>query len=149
MRWGYVGGSVLGAAAIYVCAAACSASSSGGGGALEDARAAVDALLDQIASPVADAKADTPPLQTATEACDKTYACNTVQCLYAEHAFPGRTAAELRTVIAQATFLPVVSAPAGYTVMNVPVFIKDGSVATYCGTTATPAYQSITFFFQP
>lgn len=123
-----------GACVVYLAVAACSAATSGDGGhdeasAPSGARSGDVSPLDPV--PRAEAAGE----ETATEPCDKSAG----GWIYAEHAFPGRSAVELARVV------PLASSPdayfPGYSQMvvlsaafGVPALVvRDGSVAVLCG----------------
>ncbi len=133
MRLTHVFRSLASGFVLYVVMAACGASdnivaSMSDGGDVGDAL--VDALGDALVNPVGDAKADPLPPDVATESCTKVLKFGGVDSYVAEHAYPGKTAAELslvQTVIAS-------TALEGYTMqVSVGHYVRDGFVAQYCG----------------
>ncbi len=149
-------------AAIYVVMAACAATehldqsavdgggkggasaSGGGGGGSEDgpsssSGAFVDAFADALTSPVAEASAEPLAPESVTENCDKIRE----PFRYAEHSYPGMTAAEITVNV-----VPLVAStngPAGYTLApSVLSWVKDGAGAVICGSSSSAA-GTVTF----
>ena len=92
--------SLAAGAAIYVTIAACVAADRlpGDPGDMtprERADAYADALADVIADPTGEANASPLPPEVAEEACAKKYAIGGTTYRYAEHEYPGASAAEL------------------------------------------------------
>lgn len=92
-----------------------------------------------------------PPAVTEA-ACDKSYVVAQATMLYAEVAYPGRTAADLARVVALATDAPdtiFAPLPSGYQFRVVSTWVRDGAVAAYCGqgpaAPVAPLYSSIRF----
>jgi hypothetical protein len=114
-----------------------------------DAASMGAALADALANPVPEAAAQSLSPIVATENCDKSWPApgyTNVSYLYAEHAFPGYTAAQLSavralTVYASSTSVPV---PPGYTQYQNLAFVRDGYAAIQCGST-TPSGTTLTF----
>ncbi|AKV04570.1 hypothetical protein AKJ09_11233 [Labilithrix luteola] len=140
---------------LYVVMAACGASDraaglaasndDGGGGGSVDASEIVDAFVDSMTNPVGDAKADPLPPDVATEKCDKILKYGGVTDYYvAEHAYPGKTAAELALVhftITAPNYLE------GYSLQfGSGGYVRDGSVAVMCDmVNGTPSTKTVTF----
>jgi hypothetical protein len=129
--------SLAAGAAVYVLMAACAAeegaparvlhssssSSSGGGD-----ESAVDAFLDELGDPVKGAAAAP---SSSIENCDKSYAIGATNVRYAEHAYPGATAAELASVL---ILVAEPNGPPGYAqTAGIVPWVKEGSVASPCG----------------
>lgn len=135
-------------AVLYVVMAACGSSDrvsdvvAGDGGIVGSDGDVVDALVDALVNPVKEASAAEPP-DVATEPCDKMLKYNNADWYVAEHAYPGKTAAELASV---RVVFPT-NALAGYgQQVTVGQFVKDGSAATICGPVSNgPPAFSYTF----
>lgn len=76
-----------------------------------------------------------PPAAPAVfdEACDKSFTAPgaTTPTSYAEHAFPGKTAAELATVAVLVSFNSPLAIP-GYGLLSGTPQIRDGAVGVTC-----------------
>lgn len=123
-----------GACAVYLTVAACSAVSSGDGG--EPRSGAPASEPSEGASPLDPVpRAEAAGEESATESCSK----SANGWIYAEHAFPGRSAVELARVV------PLVTSPEeyfpGYSQLVLysgafgapALVVREGSVAVLCG----------------
>jgi hypothetical protein len=164
-------GGLLSGAGIYAVMAACSAGGGGGGeaggpagpmasgqpiGSDSSSGGFVDAFLDELVSPVPDAKAGptapTPP-DIAVETCTASYSQNyTNVSHFAEHAYPGKTVTDLAMVRVVAHLVRPQDMWTGSVPMEnqVPatIVIRDGMVAVWCGFAGGggPAiYDKVTF----
>ena len=140
-----------GAIVVYVVMAACGASSNHGdatsagdddGSIGAELDGALAALGDAVTNPVGEAAAG-PTATVVTEPCNKTGTnLGGTSFPYAEHAFPGKTKADLATL----SFTinegkDIWTSPAGYqTVIGAGAWIKDGSVAVTCAATSTVTF---------
>lgn len=92
-----------------------------------------------LASPVPDAGAQTMPTALAVfdEPCDKTFTSPgaTTPTSYAEHAFPGKIAAQLATVAVLVSFSSPLEIP-GYGLLSGAPQIRDGAVGVTCSGSA-------------
>lgn len=140
--------------AVYGAVAACSAAGTtsagqgrdGGPGAIVGALVdAAHAAVDALANPVPTASAAPLPLQVDVEPCNVEGA-NGV--LYAEHAYPGRSAAELSATRAIVSPAGQSYFPPGYVGIVGNTVVRDGSAAVQCGIKSQPA-PTVTFVFQP
>ncbi len=133
MKNGHIARTLVSGAALYLVMAACGASDRAGsvaadGGAV-DAEQLVDAFVDGLVDPVPPANAETLPPDVATEPCNKILKYSGQDWYVAEHAYPGKTAAQLALVrgMAESTAL------AGYThTFSVLVSVRDGGAAAPC-----------------
>ncbi len=91
--------------------------------------------------------------EESVESCDKIYSLDpTTHYKYAEHAYPGVSAAALASVVALVT-MPAVTLgsggsynPAGFQKYSTTVWVRDGAVAAPCGVTNSPTTgTAITF----
>lgn len=132
----------------YVVMAACaggggvgSSSSSadfdGSAGASRDADGIDDALsglVSDVLNPVPEASAEPGKPDVVTVPCDKKVTTGSVDYWYAERAYPGRSTVELSAVriLLDATAPPV----PGYTKYLGSVYLREGSILTFCGLVA-------------
>lgn len=141
MRLAHVLQSFVSGVVVYVVMAACSSTSvrdtggssstSAGGGSASSGSGGA------IASPVPEAQA----AETDTERCDKSYQSSGATIGYAEHAYPGVSAAELATSVSLITSVVPGSAPPGFDrQFALAGFVRDGVVGTSCF-----AGQTVTF----
>lgn len=141
---------------VYGVVAACSAGGGAGGG--EASRDAgffdalvrdADALLDALVNPTPDANAGPLPPTVNVEACTLVVPYGGSNFLYAEHAYPGKTAVELSAVRAIVTYPAgspsTASWPPGYLTYSGTPYVKDGAVAVSCGVQGGAVAQSATF----
>lgn len=129
-----------GGAAVYLVFVACGGG--GSGGAPFDAGGLLDALTD----PVSEASA-APPLVVDAQ-CTTTVTDGASIAYYAEAQFPGKTVTELARVAVAgqvAVGFQGVAYPAGYTHAHATglTTIRDGAVATYCGSEYQGTVQSV------
>lgn len=161
---------------IYVAMAACAASEksmtarveddaavTGSSGANEDAKPSIIDVIEDAAhdvfneasDPVGDAKADDLPPDEVTEPCDKSVVVNQFKYLYAEHAYPGASIAELSSSVtamksyaSTATGTDIGPLP-GYKHASIELVFKPGFVAAICEPHSkddtTAAITSVTF----
>jgi hypothetical protein len=139
-----------GSATLYVAMVACSADSggpaqAGGPGPSQDsggfdAGGLVDVLRDVLsdvlgADAIRDANAQTPTTVTGTCNLVVRSEAGTVNSVYAEAAFPGKTVEELADVEAITPARSVSNLPPGYTHNSLSPYkwLKPGSVAVLCG----------------
>ncbi len=108
-----------------------------------------DRMLDALAHPTPDALAQSVPPITATESCSTMVPTSSaVVETYAVHSFPGFSAQQLAAVQTLGTLTNAgqAGAPSGFGQMvGFSVYVRDGSVAVYCGVASGPAFQSVTF----
>ncbi len=140
--------SIAGAAAVYVVVAACgtsSPSSSSTSAASSAGGSVVDAIVDQLTSPVPDALAGPTPPDVADESCTKTFTPPSGPAqLYAEHAYPGKTAADLGAVHVVVTSTASLVLP-GYDSFATTPYVRDGAAAVPCGAVGASNYSKVTF----
>lgn len=134
---------------VYLVVAACGSSDSAINAMLDGGLTdSAIALVDGIANPIGEASADPLPPDIATEQCDKAGTTQGQASLYAVHAYPGKTINDLSSirVIAHSTaqFVHVVEGSTYGDLLGAPQF-RDGSVAVYCGPSATLFTSSVTF----
>lgn len=139
--------------AVYGLVAACSAAGASGTGERASVGTGAGASFrpyggsggaaEASASPVPDARAESPGGPLAVEAlCDKSDGDQG----YAEALFPGRTADDLAFVASVATLATgSASAPHGYSKSVNPPLVGDGRVALSCGPVAAPWFSSVRF----
>ena len=79
---------------------------------------------------------------TATEACTRVSG----PYLYAEHAFPGRTAAQLAAgrAVGHLT-ISAMTLPNFYTRETTAILVRDGYAAASCGLASSPAFDAVDF----
>lgn len=147
MKLRHVCRSLASGAVIYIAMAACGAAESanaplvddgGGGGSLD---ALVDSFVDEVASPVKDAKAGPLAPLTFDEPCDKDIQISGTTAKGAVHAFPGKTVNDL-------ALLRVVIPISGISFGGVPfdrataadIFLSPGAALVAC-----TAGQTVTF----
>lgn len=150
---------VAGAVVVYVVVAACGAAGSSPTGTVDPTvrdgsdvfDGVVDAIVDGVVDPVGEANAGPVPPEVVTEPCNKTYACGSLTCRYAEHAFPGKTAEDLAaSVVGVGDLDTSAHRPPGYSRQGaVALFLRDGSAAAGCGVDTAPSYIAVTFIHQP
>lgn len=159
-------GSLSGSVVLYVAMAACGApagsgragelsTSTGAGGTANGASGAgsqgsggvLGGLVDAMTNPVADAHAALPP-DVATEPCNKRahIGDSGIDYLYAEHAYPGKTKADL-TALRQLGHLTsaYVVLPGYADIAGLGAYVRDGIAAVFCGSSQAPIYDTITF----
>lgn len=134
MKIGHIMGSGASGTIIYVAMAAACASSDGAGSGADGGGSG---------SPVPNASAAAPPatLDVAAETCSKpmTYTTApgvTAQWVYAEHEYPGASAAELASSVSVITSVPTgngSTAPPGYGQSETFFYVRDGFVSVPCG----------------
>jgi hypothetical protein len=145
MRIGHLARTLGSGAALYVVMAACGgsdrAAETGDAGAAE----LVDAFVDEVASPVKDAKADPVTPDVAVEQCDKVVKYQGSADYYvAEHAYPGKTIAQLSAV--RVVITPSPAQIEGYNHQQTLPHLRDGFGAVLCSpVSAGPSPYSITF----
>jgi hypothetical protein len=91
-----------------------------------DAAGMVGAVRDALANPVREASAQALAPIVATETCNKTGQVGGVPVLYAEHAFPGKTATQLAGVQVLVAVDPASSNIPGYSQSQVLAYVRDG-----------------------
>lgn len=139
---------LFGGFAIYVLVAACSGAEdarvAGAGGSSGHDAGMLDAIADALTDPVGEAEAGTPP-DVATEPCDKVGDIGGTMFVYAEHAYPGKTVADLAPIAIAAHFTAG-AAFAGYEHSTVAgTYLAAGKVAVNCGPQSAPTFDSVTF----
>ena len=151
MRPALVLRSLVSGLCVYVVAAACAATehhlSTADGGVVDlgDAIAELpDVVADALSNPVGEAEA-APSLSVdvATEPCSTVLRYGSGEAYFAVHAYPGRSRVELSAVraIVRSELVPDYPDSVG-----AAVFVRDGSVAAFCGLTGSGAPQySVTF----
>lgn len=160
MRLPLVARSLLSGALVYVLASACAATShipaldgddSGGAGVSQRSpsdsiRDAIADVVDEIVTPVPDAKAADPEPDIATESCLAVLKFNGSDAYFAQHHYPGKT----RTDLATLHTLVESSQVEGYTDALVPpTWVRDGSAVAFCGYVVAGAVATKITFVLP
>lgn len=83
------------------------------------------------------------PPDVATENCSKTYSIGPTLYRYAEHAYPGATAAELAASVVVLGTNP--NGPPGFATTQTGAWVRDGAVALVCGVDSNPQFSAATF----
>lgn len=87
----------------------------------------------------------------ADEPCNQSYTVGAVVYTFAEHVYPGKSAADLSTLHTIGHLAPGEQRIPGYDLRNVSTgtYIADGKAAVFCGPLSMPALSSVTFTLPP